>query len=86
MPRPFTFLNALAGEIDKLSFEIEEEAKDIVTKELEAVRERKKVVFDKARDHVAANRLAVEGLHQNLEKLETALDRSNSGDTKKNPT
>ena len=87
MPAKFPFLNALAGEIDKLGFEIEEEAKSIVQKDIAEVRVRKDETFAKARQHVADRRNAVQGVGEMLDKVNEALDRSNSGEGQdKRPT
>lgn len=78
MPRKFTYLSALASEIDKLEHSIEEEARQIVQKDLALVNEKKTVVFDKARQRIEDSHQAVHELNSNLDKLDDALGGSSS--------
>jgi vacuolar-type H+-ATPase subunit H len=83
MPRQFTYLNALASEIDKLEFETEAQAKDIIEKDLSETRKKRDQVMDIAKNRISDHAKAVTDLNENLDKVITQL--SNSGD-QKNPT
>ena len=71
--RKFPFLESLSTEIDKLGFEIEEEAKSIVQKDIAEVRTYKTQVFSEVRTAVASNRAAIDDMKTSLEKVLSAI-------------
>jgi len=77
------FLSSLAGEIDKLVFETEEEAKQIVQRDLVEARGKKDEVMTLARARLSEHRGIVSDLNEKLNDAADALG-SNSGERKGN--
>jgi hypothetical protein len=74
------FTASLAGEIDKLMFETEAEAQSIVSREVAAVRAKKDVIMQKARDKIRQHVVtSLDGLNEDLDNLDAALG-DNSGE------
>jgi len=81
MTRKFPNLAGLAQAIDKVHFDIEEEAKKIVEQEVPVVVQQKNEVFAKARTSLKAGSDAVQDIAEQLRKADEAL-----GDNSGNPT
>lgn len=81
----FPFLQSLAGEIDKLYHETEEEAKALVQRDVNAVRTKKDDVMRLARMKLTNHREALDAISGDLDQAAAGLLGSNSGE-KKNPT
>jgi hypothetical protein len=67
MPTKMKYLASLAQEIDKFTFEVEEEAKQLIEKDLVDLRLTKKGVMDQARGQIFDHREA-------LKEVKTQLD------------
>ena len=83
MPSDFPFLDALADEIHKIHFETEEQAKQLINRDIAELRMRKDEAFSLARGRIASHTEAVTNMGKSLNRVIDKL--SNSGD-KINPT
>jgi hypothetical protein len=81
MSRDFPFLNALASEIDKVGFEIEDEARSIIQEDLPKLREKKATVMAAAKAELTRQGDLMDKMNEGLNKIITAVG-GNSG----NPT
>jgi hypothetical protein len=83
MASEFPFLESLAEEIQKVHFETEEQAKQIIGKDLAQLRAQKDEAFSLARMRIAKHKEAITNMGNGLTKVIGKL--SNSGETQ-NPT
>jgi hypothetical protein len=80
-----SYLASLAQEIDKFAHETEEEAKQLIDKDLTDLRIKKKMVMDQARGALADHREAITNLAVELDKIGASLsnDLPSSKDSEK---
>lgn len=80
MPSDFPFLDSLADEINKVHFETEEQAKQMISRDLTELRARKDEAFGLAKSRIARHKEAIEGMSRGIN---TIIDKlSNSGERK----
>lgn len=83
MASDFPFLDSLADEIAKVHFETEEQARQMIQKDLPELRKLNEQAFTAAKMRIAAHGAAIQGMKEGLTK---AIDKlSNSGE-RRDPT
>lgn len=82
----FTWLPAVAGEIEKIGSEIEDDARKLITEDIPALRARKQNTFDGAKRHLSDGHGALTSLNGMLDALDKATNGGPTlGDSSQSP-
>jgi len=71
----FTYLSAVAGEIDKLGSEMEDDARKVITEDIPAIREHKQNTFGSVKRHLGDAR----GALTTMDGMLDAIDKATNG-------